>query len=1445
MVSMSKLLAALLGITAVPAALPLPASSQTYVDPRGNRLCGGTTMAGFTDWAPYREDGMVLGLDARVDASACDFGGRAPRYFVSLVGDDAGAGAGAAPAATVHTRDIGARGFRVYVHHPSLRQEPFLARARRRWRLSWLGAAGAATGVALRWRPFGNHSLYVDVDTSAAVRDAAGGIGAPPPPPAGARPAAAVADGGGGSATAATAATPPPPPRFLASLCARGRFRVLGAHAVYRVRPAGFRVYVLLEVRDASRVTPERGRAWGWELHWAAVSANAPWAGGGGGGARGARGAWRMERGGGGSGAQAPALPSGLIAAQLRVDTGASHFESLRAYSAVLASASDIGWDGAASPALRTPRAHEWTVGGASLHNPTAGGFGVAVQAPATAAADFDDTASATGLRWYVSWVGFEAPAVCAVSAWGAWGACSASCGRRARRMARRRVLRRGNDFGKPCPALARSEPCARGTAPAAERARHCPLDCVVAPWGGWPSCPVVCGGGVTRRSRVVLADMSTGTVGAAYGGAACPALAQHRVCNTAPCAGHGLTSMCGGTALPRVEAPAPHAADGSDGANASVAVPGVWRLHSGSLAPLGHAGIVIDVDASACAVGMSVGEQALDDAGGRAPVFVASVQLGGGGDAVAQTRVNRAFALLHRRPTRHAGDNRSFAGYRRRLLSDLDGGGLGAALAAIDALTSAGSGGGEGDSAAGSSGAGDRGGDDTGAMPLGSVPPIPMPTALQMLVATAVSPSPAAGQQGDALYFRVHAWQRGVAAEQTLALARRFGWAVSWVGERGRHAGVTTPGRAGWRSCVEPACEKARALGLHTLQLDVDTTMSRFGAEVGAPPPLYVASLHLQHPRTAGRSGGSGLDDSAVQRFPRPHCAHNIARPSATGFRLYATFEHPLLATAAEDEGWAVAWIGISDGQQRRQQTAADGVWSGESKMWASAGVGADGAIATHADVFSGGFTGTPSFVSTVVVGADAPGTMVAPGDVFEKSLLGSGFAAGALSFVGGGVVLDPSPLGFRALLRPLPEYAALLAQEQSVVANVALARGGRWRVQFVAFLRVDCAMAPWGAWTACGASCLGGGARRRQQPPAPPPLPPPQSRVRTVLHDSFGGGKACHVSRRVQTRVCQLPRCDVGCIVGAWGAWGRCDARCGFAGSRHRARSVLVAAVGGGQVCPPLSATRDCRRAPCGRNTDVAATAAAAAAAFSGAAAVDARKSRARFEAGATAQVILDLRVRGPAALQLADSRTAANALRELGAALARIFGVRPPSLVISRAGGRLRVRILAQSMVAASAVAARATGADAATLLGSDLMALVAPPRTLPYLGAEARARQARQARQRQRSQRQREQKERSADERRVAGVAGAAALAAAAFFAWRASSATVAAQRHLRSVPTHGVNSRAEAVPLRRPVVQAGGEGAPALSALQAALAAGVEAAARREFQRHEDEISLGL
>ena len=56
-----------------------------YRDGQGNMLCGGTTLAEYTGWSPYIVDHMVLGFDAKVDASGCAFGDRQPHFFVSLV----------------------------------------------------------------------------------------------------------------------------------------------------------------------------------------------------------------------------------------------------------------------------------------------------------------------------------------------------------------------------------------------------------------------------------------------------------------------------------------------------------------------------------------------------------------------------------------------------------------------------------------------------------------------------------------------------------------------------------------------------------------------------------------------------------------------------------------------------------------------------------------------------------------------------------------------------------------------------------------------------------------------------------------------------------------------------------------------------------------------------------------------------------------------------------------------------------------------------------------------------------------------------------------------------------------------------------------------------------------------------------------------------------------
>ena len=55
------------------------------------------------------------------------------------------------------------------------------------------------------------------------------------------------------------------------------------------------------------------------------------------------------------------------------------------------------------------------------------------------------------------------------------------------------------------------------------------PQDCVVNNWSSWSSCNKTCGGGVQSRSRGVKYQPK-------FGGKACPALDEKRMCNTTPC---------------------------------------------------------------------------------------------------------------------------------------------------------------------------------------------------------------------------------------------------------------------------------------------------------------------------------------------------------------------------------------------------------------------------------------------------------------------------------------------------------------------------------------------------------------------------------------------------------------------------------------------------------------------------------------------------------------------------------------------------------------------------------------------------------------------------------------------------------------------------------------------------------------------------------------------
>lgn len=105
----------------------------------------------------------------------------------------------------------------------------------------------------------------------------------------------------------------------------------------------------------------------------------------------------------------------------------------------------------------------------------------------------------------------------CEVSEWTAL-ACSAPCGGGTQRLVRRVTVQPNN--GASCPALEKVEPCNQFP---------CPVDCRLDQWSGWSSCSVMCGGGVSARSRHVLQQMLNG-------GEPCGDVSETDTCNLDSC---------------------------------------------------------------------------------------------------------------------------------------------------------------------------------------------------------------------------------------------------------------------------------------------------------------------------------------------------------------------------------------------------------------------------------------------------------------------------------------------------------------------------------------------------------------------------------------------------------------------------------------------------------------------------------------------------------------------------------------------------------------------------------------------------------------------------------------------------------------------------------------------------------------------------------------------
>jgi hypothetical protein len=111
----------------------------------------------------------------------------------------------------------------------------------------------------------------------------------------------------------------------------------------------------------------------------------------------------------------------------------------------------------------------------------------------------------------------------------------------------------------------------------------------------------------------------------------------------------------------------------------------------------------------------------------------------------------------------------------------------------------------------------------------------------------------------------------------------------------------------------------------------------------------------------------------------------------------------------------------------------------------------------------------------------------------------------------------------------------------------------------------QTDCKVSSWSDFTECTKEC-GGGTQRRS---------------RTVTTHPDDGGATC--PKLTEKRRCNTVGCPPqDCVVGAWGAWGKCTKTCGT-GSQVKHRKVVKATANGGKACAALQRSRACGTSPC----------------------------------------------------------------------------------------------------------------------------------------------------------------------------------------------------------------------------------------------------------------------
>ena len=175
---------------------------------------------------------------------------------------------------------------------------------------------------------------------------------------------------------------------------------------------------------------------------------------------------------------------------------------------------------------------------------------------------------------------------------------------------------------------------------------------------------------------------------------------------------------------------------------------------------------------------------------------------------------------------------------------------------------------------------------------------------------------------------FRIYMWHPVLRGTFMQYFAQRYRWRMSWAADMGANSGITNAGKTGWKSLQDTQ---------NVIYVDVNTEKSQL-----AQSPRYVTSLH----------GG--------KNHWRAQGVHSIYEPNENGFRVFLVYPEPILPQYAEDNGWAVAWIGSND-------DVTSGLTSNEWTVYDNPNGNETAALTISVGTANGHYAKTPAYVTSV----------------------------------------------------------------------------------------------------------------------------------------------------------------------------------------------------------------------------------------------------------------------------------------------------------------------------------------------------------------------------------------------------------------------------------------------------------------------------------------------